>query len=519
MSLVVRLHTYTAGNVVLAQYHNVNENTLYNVINGNLNDANMKSGSSGLTEAGVYFLGTGGHTHSGIAGSGASKIVLSQDTSPDTYLMSVTATASGDAIVGSAAASGYSGIKGTGTSSGSFGGTFDNTSGGTSLQVHNTGNGYGAYIQGVASGTADHTIVLDHLGTAAGKAGLLVGNIADSACYGILCNNNEGLGLYVTRVGTIAQNNAVAITSDNTEPALKVTASADDGIKIINTTTGSNDYGLYVDMNGATGTAYGIRVDVASSGAARGLDMNCAGAGALGLDISTSYTTPADAANQMVNTGAGGALGLTANTASSYTFTCVNNHASQGVAGYFSGGVTDTGNTTGDDWVVQVNNTTGLATSNTFSVVGKTRLFGDFTVTGSSKGFVNPHPNDENKGIRFVTLEGPENGIYWRGRTVVGANLYAEIEVPEEVELCLEDGELLDVIATPSLLCRVAAHHDRKKGVIKITTDLHNVQVSVMCLGTRKYFKDFEVYTKEDWTAMRREDGSAAHRAYGPNPS
>src|SRR6266542_3821332 len=71
---------------------------------------------------------------------------------------------------------------------------------------------------------------------------------------------------------------------------------------------------------------------------------------------------------------------------------------------------------------------------------------GDIGATGM-KFFVEPHPTDASKVIRFVALEGPEAGTYFRGssHTVRGR---AEIDVPESFRI-VTDEEGLTVQLTP----------------------------------------------------------------------
>jgi hypothetical protein len=71
---------------------------------------------------------------------------------------------------------------------------------------------------------------------------------------------------------------------------------------------------------------------------------------------------------------------------------------------------------------------------------------GNFGGTGA-KYFVEPHPSDASKVIRFVSLEGPESGTYFRGRGKFQNGL-ATIEVPEDFRL-VTDPEGLSVVATP----------------------------------------------------------------------
>src|SRR5262249_22586105 len=71
---------------------------------------------------------------------------------------------------------------------------------------------------------------------------------------------------------------------------------------------------------------------------------------------------------------------------------------------------------------------------------------GDFGGTGA-KYFVEPHPTDASKEIRYVSLEGPEAGTYFRGtgRIVHGT---AMIEIPESFRM-VTDEEGLTVVVTP----------------------------------------------------------------------
>jgi hypothetical protein len=95
-----------------------------------------------------------------------------------------------------------------------------------------------------------------------------------------------------------------------------------------------------------------------------------------------------------------------------------------------------------------------FATGTNYGVRGQTRsaagygVFsqGDFGGTGS-KYFVQPHPTDASKEIRFVCLEGNESGTYFRGSARIEGG-QAVIEVPEEFSLVTE-AEGLTVQVTP----------------------------------------------------------------------
>jgi hypothetical protein len=96
--------------------------------------------------------------------------------------------------------------------------------------------------------------------------------------------------------------------------------------------------------------------------------------------------------------------------------------------------------------------------SNSYGVWGKGLDYGVFSEgdTGATgtKSFVHPHPTDPSKEIRYVSLEGPESGTYFRGsgRLVGGM---AVIEVPESFRLVTEEEGLtvqLTAVGGPGML-------------------------------------------------------------------
>ncbi|MFT7670452.1 MAG: hypothetical protein ACI8X5_003161 [Planctomycetota bacterium] len=68
-------------------------------------------------------------------------------------------------------------------------------------------------------------------------------------------------------------------------------------------------------------------------------------------------------------------------------------------------------------------------------------------ISGASKSFIQPHPTDSTQQIRYVSLEGPEHGVYFRGTADV-INGIAQIEVPESFRL-VASSEGLTVNVTP----------------------------------------------------------------------
>ena len=68
MGLVTKNHTFSTGKIKASE-HNDNFDTLYTLVNGNINNDNVTSGA-GIVEAKITFAATG-HTHAGGANGNA----------------------------------------------------------------------------------------------------------------------------------------------------------------------------------------------------------------------------------------------------------------------------------------------------------------------------------------------------------------------------------------------------------------------------------------------------------------
>jgi len=89
-----------------------------------------------------------------------------------------------------------------------------------------------------------------------------------------------------------------------------------------------------------------------------------------------------------------------------------------------------------------------------------TTVNGNFTVAGGTKAFMVPHPLDETKDLYHACLEGPENGVYYRGEAVV-VDGYAEVTLPDYFEALTftEDRsvQLTQIFEGGTLFARMAA--------------------------------------------------------------
>ncbi len=112
---------------------------------------------------------------------------------------------------------------------------------------------------------------------------------------------------------------------------------------------------------------------------------------------------------------------------------------------------------------------------------------GAYGGTGA-KYFVQPHPSDLSKEIRFVCLEGNESGTYFRGSAALAAGR-AVIEVPEEFRLVTEP-EGLTVQLTPKGDARLWVEEEGlERIVVRGSAD---VSFHYLVNGVRRGFAELE---------------------------
>src|SRR5262249_4775246 len=114
---------------------------------------------------------------------------------------------------------------------------------------------------------------------------------------------------------------------------------------------------------------------------------------------------------------------------------------------------------------------------------------GDLNVTGT-KSFVDPHPTDPTKQIAFVCLEGPEVGVYCRGRGHFTAGV-ATIAIPETFRMEAEaDGLSIQVTPTGSTFTSVTVRSlDLDRAVVLGSQD---VDFFFMLNGIRKGYANYD---------------------------
>jgi hypothetical protein len=119
--------------------------------------------------------------------------------------------------------------------------------------------------------------------------------------------------------------------------------------------------------------------------------------------------------------------------------------------------------------------------------------YGVFHYAGSggtgTKSFIEPHAHDPSKVIRYISLEGPEAGTYFRGRSRFERGV-AVIDVPEDFRL-VTDEEGLTVQVTP--IGEMASVAVVSIGLDRIVVkSSRNVEFFYLVNGVRKSFKEHQ---------------------------
>ena len=148
-------------------------------------------------------------------------------------------------------------------------------------------------------------------------------------------------------------------------------------------------------------------------------------------------------------------------------------------------GVTDTGNGVSGSYM---NNTSSMVTGGTLgcSTTYGLCVFGATTATGMTS-FIEPHPTDASKMIRYISLGGNESGTYFRGRGRF-QNGIATIEVPEDFRI-VTDPEGLSIQVTP--IGEMATVAVQSIGLDRIVVrGSRNVEFFYLVNGVRHAYKD-----------------------------
>jgi hypothetical protein len=162
----------------------------------------------------------------------------------------------------------------------------------------------------------------------------------------------------------------------------------------------------------------------------------------------------------------------------------------------------------------KVNAATGAITTGSYLGYSTTvglHTVGDTSATGT-KGFVEPHPTDPSRMIRYVSLEGPEAGTYFRGRGRFQRGL-ASIRVPEDFRFVTEpEGLTVQITPVGDMASFAVVRLGLDEIFVKASRD---VEFFYLVQGVRRGFSDVEpIQPNEEFRPLspdsRMPDGYAA---------
>jgi hypothetical protein len=116
--------------------------------------------------------------------------------------------------------------------------------------------------------------------------------------------------------------------------------------------------------------------------------------------------------------------------------------------------------------------------------VGPAHVAGTFTAT--TKSFVEPHPSDASKEIRYVSLEGPRSEVYFRGTAQVSQGV-TRIRVPDEFRLVAARDTYSTLVTPTGSMATVAVISEGEDGIVIEAS--RNVKVHYVVYAERESFR------------------------------
>ncbi len=113
---------------------------------------------------------------------------------------------------------------------------------------------------------------------------------------------------------------------------------------------------------------------------------------------------------------------------------------------------------------------------------------GNTGATGT-KSFVEPHPTDATKVIKFVSLEGPEAGTYFRGSAFTVGGV-AVIDVPEAFRLVTDPEGLTVQVTTVGSPARAWIESESLDAIVVRSSS--DTKLHYLVQGVRKAYRDFQ---------------------------
>jgi hypothetical protein len=105
------------------------------------------------------------------------------------------------------------------------------------------------------------------------------------------------------------------------------------------------------------------------------------------------------------------------------------------------------------------------------------------TLTANTKMFVQPHPYDPSKEIRYVSLEGPHSEIYFRGTAEISQGV-TRIPVPEHFRFVATPGSYSTLVTPVGGMASVAVLSEGEDGIVVQAS--RNVQIHYVVYAERE---------------------------------
>jgi hypothetical protein len=284
---------------------------------------------------------------------------------------------------------------------------------------------------------------------------------ADPSAYFSLINNSSGYTMRLTNQSTSCGGTcglSASVLSGNAIGAYSY-GSAGFGVAAETYSTRNKDAAVNGESYGATGSVYGVRGRVNSS-------TSTDSAGVLGID---GTGQPGDGINALGRSPAG----VRGESRTAFGVIGISNYVAVSGALYNFAGASIAGG-----WI-------GLANgASPWGVLAA----GNSGATGT-KSFVEPHPTDPARVVKYVSLEGREAGTYFRGSgQVVGGE--AVIDVPEDFRwVTAEEGMTVHVTTVGGPGQTWVESYDLDRIVVRSNRD---VKFHYLVQGFRKAYKDFQ---------------------------
>jgi hypothetical protein len=123
--------------------------------------------------------------------------------------------------------------------------------------------------------------------------------------------------------------------------------------------------------------------------------------------------------------------------------------------------------------------------------LGDAKVAGDLDVTGNvlspTMSFVEPHPHDASKEIRYVSLEGPHADVYFRGTAQVSRGV-TRIAIPQDFRFVADPGTYSTLVTPMGAMATVAVMSQGEEGIVVQAS--RDVKVAYVVYAERKAVKN-----------------------------